>query len=271
MGLIRKVPKLLQFIVIVTMSFAASYAFQHTETGFRVNGLCFYRYLTYAIAIFLGYVSFSSFNKYVGLAFSVALSIVALSPVGLEAIARFPSLVPLLAVLMGTVTLLVPKGSKGRGFFELLVVLIMPAILAESRIGGTQYLFGTTQSVGYLTLSVIVTCLVGGYFYLRYAISANSSSSEILSNGGDQEILDEVNLRSNLTTILLIIVASGVSWILMAATPIAGDVLRVRFSTLPLFVLFLATGAGIALTASVYVLKLSQKKQVQSGSFVSEN
>jgi len=242
------------------MSFAASYAFQLTETGFRVNGLCFYRYLTYAITILLGYISFSSLNKYVGLTFSIALSIVALSPIGLDAIAQFPSLVPFLAILMGTTTLLAPTSSKGRGFFELLVVLVIPAVLAESRIGGTIHLLDTTQSVGYLTLSTIATCLVGGYFYLRYAALANRSSFEILSNGGDQETLDKVNLRSNLTTILVIIVASGLSWILMTTSPAVADVLRVRFSTLPLFVLFLATGAGIALTASVYVLKLSQKE-----------
>lgn len=246
------------------MSLAASYAFQHTETTLRVNGLCFYRYLTYAMTIFLGYVAFSRFKKYVGLAFSLALSGVALSPVGLKAIEQFPSLVPLLVILMGAATLLVSPSSSGRGFFELLVVLVMPAILTESRIGGALHLIDTTQSVGYLELSTIVICVVGGYFYLRYAISANRSSFEILSNGGDQKTMDKVNLRSNLTTTLVIIVASGVSGILMITAPIIADVLRVRFSTLPLYVLFLATSAGIALTASVYIFKLSQKEAQSS-------
>jgi hypothetical protein len=260
LDLVRKAPKLLQFAVIVMMSFAAAYAFQHTETGLRVNGLCFYRYFAYVVTIFLGYISFSSFNKYVGLAFSFALSVVALSPVGLDAVALFPSLVPFIAMSMGTATLLASTSSNGRGFFELLAVLVTPAVLAESRIGGTLHLLDTTQSVGYLVTSAIGTFVVGGYFYLRYAVSANRSSSEILSNGGDQETLGKVNLKSNLTTILVIIVASGLSWTLMTISPAVADVLRARFSTFPLFALFLATGAGIALTASVYAFKLSQKE-----------
>jgi len=164
---------LLQFAVIVLTSVAASYAFQNTESAYQVNGLGFYRYLAYISAVFLSYVCFSHYKKRVALAFSFALSAVALSPIGQQAVELFPLLVPLLAVLMGVTSVLVVPSSRGKGFFEFLVVLVMPTILAESRIGGTSGLLATTKSIGYLELSAITASVVGGYFYLRYATSAN--------------------------------------------------------------------------------------------------
>ncbi|UCF58457.1 MAG: hypothetical protein JSV15_05115, partial [Candidatus Bathyarchaeota archaeon] len=132
MELMKKTPMFLQLTAIVLMSVAASYAFQHTETTYQINGLCFYRYLAYAITVFLGYICFAHYKKYVGLVFSFALSAIALSPIGQKAIELFPSVVPFLAALMGFTTILVNPNSRGRGFLEFLVVLILPSVLAVS-------------------------------------------------------------------------------------------------------------------------------------------
>jgi len=254
---------LLQLTVIVLMSVAASYAFQYTETTYQINELCFYRYVAYTITVFLGYICFSHYKKYVGLAFSFALSAVALSPIGQKAIELFPSVVPFLAVLMGVTTVLVIPNSRGRGFLEFLVVLILPAVLAVSRIGGSFYLLATTQSIGYYELSAITVIIVGGYFYLRYAALANLSGLQLSSSGGNKNDVAEVSKRCNVITILVITGASGIAAFLMVTAPIVADALRTAAVTLPLYVLALALGAGIAITIVFYVFQLSQKENTQ--------
>lgn len=258
--LIKRTPMLLQFTVIVLMSVSASYAFQHTETTYQINGLCFNRYLAYAITVFLGYICFSHYKKYIGLAFSFALSAVALSPIGHEAIELFPLIVPFLAVLMGVTTILIVPSSRGRGFFEFLVVLALPAILAESRIGGSFRLLATIESISYYELSAVTVSIVGGCFFLRYATLANLSRLELLSNGGNEKDVAEVSKQCNILIILIVISASGIAAFLMVAAPIVADVLRAAVFALPLYVLGLALSAGIAVTTIFYIFQLSQEQ-----------
>ena len=260
MKLMKRTPILLQFTVVVLMSAAASYAFQHTETTYQINGLCFYRYLTYVITVFLGYICFSHYKKYIAFAFSLGLSAVALSPIGQKAIELLPLVVPFLAVLMGVTTVLVFPRSRGRGFFEFLVVLILPAILAESRIGGPLHLLATTESIGYYELSAIAVSIVGGCLYLRYATLARLSSLELLSNGGNKNDMAEISVRCNIVIILIIVSASGIAVFSMVTAPIVADALRATVVALPLYVLGLALGAGIAITTVFYILKRSQKE-----------
>ena len=251
---------LLQFTVIVLMSVVASYAFQHTETTYQINGICFHRYVVYAIAVFLSFICFAHYKKYIALAFSLVLSILAISPVGQKTIELFPSLVPFLAVLMGVATVLIDPSARGRGFLEFIVVLVLPAILAESRIGGSFHLLATTKSTGYYELSAIAVSIVGGYFYLKCATLANLSRIELLSNGGNERNVVKVTMWCNLITILVVISASGTAAILMATGPIAADVLRSTVIALPLHVLALALGAGISITTILYIFKLSHKE-----------
>lgn len=257
---IKRTPMLLQFTVILVMSAAASYAFKNTETQYQINGLCFYRYLAYAITVFLGYVCFAQYKKHVGLAFSFTLSAVALSPIGQRAIELFPSVVPFLAVLMGVTTVLIVPSSRGRGFFEFLVVLILPAVLAESRIGGSFHLVATTESIGYYELSAVTVTIVGGYFYLRYATLANLRSLELLSNGGNQKDVAKVNRWCNIMIGLIVIGASGMASLLMVAAPIVADILRATVAVVPLYVLTLAMGAGIAITTIISIFQLTHKE-----------
>ena len=246
------------------MSVVASYVFQYTETTYQINGVCFYRYLAYAITVFLGYICFSHYKKYVGLAFSFALSAVALSPIGQKAIELFPSLVPFLAVLMGVTTVLVIPSSRGGEFFGFLVVLILPAISAVSRIGGSFRLLATTQSIGDYELSAITAILVGGYFYLRYATLANLSSLQLLSNGGNEKDVAEVSKRCNITVILITISASGIAAFLMAAAPIVAYALQATVAAKPLYVLALAMVAGVATTTILHIFQLSQKETTRA-------
>ncbi len=264
MELAKRKPVLLQFAFIVLVSVAASYAFQHTRTTYQINGLCFYRYLAYAVTILLGYICFSNYKKYIGLAFSFALLAVAFSPIGQKAVELFPWAAPFLAVLMGVITILAVPRSRGRGFVEFLAVLILPAVLAESRIGGSDRLLATTESIGYLELSVITAIVVGGYFYLRYATLANLRGLELLSNGGNEKDVVDVRKECDLIVFLIVIGASGIAAFLMVTAPIVADVLRVAVVAPPLFVLALALGSGIAVTAIFYIFRFFQKEPLHA-------
>lgn len=255
----KKTPMLLQLVVIVLMSAAASYAFQHTVTTYQINGLCFYRYLVYAITVFLGYICFSRLQKFVALTFSFVLSALALSPFGQKAIELFPSFVPFLAVLMGVTTVLVVSRARGRGFSEFVVVLVLPAILAESRIGGSFRLLATVESTGFFELAVIAVIVVGGYFYLRYATSANLVSLELLSNGGNEIDVAKATSRCNLTTTLVVLIASAMAAVLMTTGLIVADGLRGTVVVTPLYGLTLALGASIAIAMILYILRNSHK------------
>ena len=244
-------------MAIVLLSAVASYAFQHTETTLRIYGVCFYRYLAYSITVVLSYVCFSRFNKFIAIAFSCALSVIALSPVSLGAIEMFPTLVPLLAVLMGVTTILVIPKVQGRGFFELIAVLVFPSIFAESRIGGSFRLLATTESLGFYELSIITVIIVGGYFYLRYLALADLSRLELLSSGGNESDVARVTASYNLTTIIIVLGASATAAILMITGLIVADALRAAAIVIPLYVLALAMGAGIAIASLFYIFNLS--------------
>lgn len=260
MKLVQRAPVLLQFAAVVVMSTAASYAFQHTETTYQINGICFYRYVAYGLVVFFSYICFSQYKKHFALAFSLVLSAVALSPIGQEAIALFPTLAVFLAVLMGVTTVLIVPNSRGKGFFEFLVALILPALLAESRIGGSSGLLATIRSVSYYELSVITIAVVGGYFYLRYATLSSLARLGFLSSGGNEHKVDEANKRSNLTTVLIVIGGSAIAASSMVTVPLVADALRATVASLPLYVLILALMAGMAILTIFYVFQLSHQK-----------
>lgn len=251
---------LLQFTAIVLMSTAASYVFQRTETTYQINGLCLYRYLAYALTVFLGYICFSQYKKYIGFAFSFALSAVALSPIGQKAIELFPLAAPFLAVSMGVTTLFVIPSSRGRGFFEFLVVLILPAILAVSRTGGSFGLLATTESTSYYELSAVTAVIVGGCFYLRYAVLAKLNSLELLSNGGNEEEVAKAAKWSNILAALIATSASALAAFLMVIASTVANTLRATVSVIPLYVLVLALGAGVAITIVFYIFQRSHRE-----------
>ena len=260
MTLLReKVFVLIQFTVIVLMSVAAGYAFQHTETVYKFNGLCVYRYFAYFAAVFLGYLCFSRYKRLVGLTFSLALSVVALSPISPTAIELFVIIVPLLAVLMGATSILAFPSLQRKGFFEFLFVLILPSLLTESRINGSSGLIATTESPGYLALSAISICVVGGYFYLKYATLANMNRLALLSSGGSNVDVARVSRMNNNIFGLIVIGACGTAFSLMLATPIFSDVLRGTLGSRPIYTVALALGLGLALTTLLYIFQLYGK------------
>jgi hypothetical protein len=251
---------LLQLVVIVAMSAAAGYAFQHTKTVYEFNGLCIYRYFAYSAAVLLSYLSFFHYKKVVGLAFSLTLAILALSPIGPIVIEQFPLFAPLLAVLMGATSFLAFPNFRRRGFFEFLLVLILPSILAESKIVGSSGLIATTESPGYLLISAITVCIIGGCFYLRYATFTNLNRLALLSSGGSEFDVAKVSQANNNIVGLIVLGACGTAFSLMAATPIFADALRGAFTSQPVYVVASAFGLALALLTLLYVFQLYGKE-----------
>ena len=248
-----------QFTVIIVMSVAAGYAFLDTDTVYKVNEIGFFRYVTYALAVFFGYLCFSRYKKSVALGFSAALSVLAFSPLGPVAIELFPFFAPLLAVLMGLTTVLVYSNSKGRGFFEFIFALVLPAVLEKSRIIGSMSLLATTKSLSNFEVAAVTACVVGGYFYLRYMMLANVNRLVLLSNGGSSSDVSEVSRWFNKVLILGVVGASGTAMSLMIATSVVAEALRGTFFAVPTFVLALALSAGITLTAILYIFQLMRR------------
>ena len=132
--------------------------------------------------------------------------------------------------------------------------------MAESRIGGSFRLLATIESISYYELTAVTVSIVGGCFFLRYATLTNLSRLELLSNGGNEKDVAEVSKRCNILIILIVISASGIAAFLMVAAPIVADVLRAAVFALPLYVLGLALGAGIAVTIIFYIFQHSQEQ-----------
>jgi len=252
-------PTLLQLALIILVSVAASYAFQHTEIAYKIDGVCISRYIAYMITVFLGYVAFSRYKKFVGLIFSLALSVAALSPIGQKIIEVFPVFAPFLAIVFGIITIVGVPSSRGRGYFEFIATLILPAVLAESRIGGSLSLLATTESISYNELSAIVVCVVGGYFYLRYSNLTDLNSHKLLANGGSQTDVLRVSTWSNMVTAVIVFCSSVTAVVLMTSVPILADVVRPAMVGSPVFVLGLAMGAGVVIVAIVHILSRSEK------------
>jgi hypothetical protein len=174
-------------------------------------------------------------------------------------------------MLMGITTILVVPSSRGKGFFEYLALLVFPAILAESRIGGSFRLIATIQSIGTHELAAGTVIIVGGYFYLRYATLTNLNHLELLDNGGGEEDVAEISWRSNIVAAITVLSASGLAALLLASTSSVSDAFRTTVGSFPLLSLTLALFAGLAVTIFLYTLQLTRKQENLQRTHVNRN
>lgn len=255
MELKKKAPLLLQLAVIAVMSVAAFYVFQRTKITYEINGLSISFYFAYGLTVVFGFICFSRYRKPIALAFSLALSAVAFSPISSDALRFFPLLIPILACLMGIATILVVPSSQGKGFFGYVLALALPAVLSESRIGGTSPLISMIEPIGYYELSVLAVIIVGGCFYLRYANLANLGRLGFLSKGGDEKEIAAVDGWCSRTILSIVATASIIAAVSMFTVPIITNALQAVSLSAPFLVVALAMGAGIAVIAGLYVFQ----------------
>ncbi len=245
-----------QLIVIVLISISASYTFLNTQTNVEINEICFYRYLTYGMTVFFSYVCVSRYSKQIAFLLSLGLSAPALSPLSKEIVELFPTFVSFFAILMGITTVLLVPTARGRGFFEFLLVLILPAVLAESRLGGFPYFIVTSQSITYYEVFLVTIAIVGGYFYLRYATLGNLARRDFLSRGERKGEANAVNRWTNLVSGIIIVGAIGAATFLAIFAPAVAGVFQPLSKDQTFYAFALMGCIGIVVVGAIFAFQI---------------
>lgn len=248
-----------QFIVIVLMSVSASYTYLNTQSNFEINGVCFYRYVAYGMTVLFSYGCVSRYNKHMAFLLSFALSALALSPFSREIVEGFPIFVSFFAILMGVTTVLLVPAARGRGFFEFLLVLILPAILAESRLGGFPHFIVSSQSITYYEVFVVTLLVVGGGFYLRFATWGNLVYRDLLSKGEREGEAKAVDWWTSFLSGIVIVGAVGVTVFLAVVAPVVAGVFQPLFKDQGFYALVLMGCIGIVAVVAIFAFQMSAK------------
>jgi hypothetical protein len=244
----------LPLAVISLISFAASHLFWRIDAVMQVDGVHVYRYIVYFAAIVLWYISTYKYNKYLALAIPSIL--LALAILGQQTVIdAFQAVVPVSAIAMGIFATLLAPASRGRGFVEFLLVLIAPALLAESRLGGS--VIQLQNGIGAYEIYVVTVSVVGGYFYLRYKAAADLTRRDFLFRGADEEDVHVFSQRSNLVIGLVIITATVTSTLLATTTSFLTNTLQQFFAGLPLHIFLIEIILGAIVVATIYHFQTS--------------
>jgi hypothetical protein len=244
----------LPIAVISFISFAASRLFWHADTVIQVDGIPVYRYIVYFAAMVLWYVCTYKYNKY--LAWAIPSILLASAILGQQrVIDSFQAIVPFSAIAMGVFATLLAPASRGRGFVEFLLVLIAPALLAESRLGGSVI----PLQNGVLTYEIyaVTISVVGGCFYLRYMATADTERRDLLFRGANKEDAHVFGQRSSFLIGLVIVAATGTSAILATTTSFLTNALQQFFAGLPLHIFLIETIIGVIVVATIYYFQTS--------------
>lgn len=247
----------LQVAVIVLISLGASHVFWRVDAMVQVNGIHIYRYVVYFAAMILWYVCTYKYNKY--LAFSLSSVLLALAILSHRMVVdSFQAIVPFSAILMGIFTVLLAPATKGRGFVEFLFVLVVPALLAESRLGGS--LVPTLQGTFTYEVYAVTAAVVGGYLYIRYTALAKLTHQELLSRGASEE--DTLTITRENTFIIGIVVAAttATAALLPTATSTLTNILQPYFTALPLHIFLLEIIVGMVVVIIVYYFQIWLKR-----------
>ena len=248
-----------KLIVIVLMSVSASYAFLNTQTNFPINNICFYRYFAYGMNVVFSYVCVSHYNKRIAFLLSFALSALAFSPFSKDVVEAFPTFISFFAVLMGITTVLLVPAARGRGFFEFLLLLVMPTVLAESRIGGFPHLIATSHSITYYEIFIVSLTIVGGYFYLRYATLGNLLYRDFLSKGEEESEANTVNEWTGFMSGIIVVVAVVTAALLAIVAPTVTSVIRLVFEDLNFYAFALMGFKGIVVVGAILTFQILTK------------
>lgn len=247
----------LQVAVIVLISIGASHVFWRVDAMVKVNQIHIYRYIVYFAAIILWYISTYKYNKY--LAFSLSSVLLALAILNHQVVVdSFQAIAPFFAILMGVFAVLLAPATRGRGFVEFLLVLVLPALLGESRLGGS--VIPTSEGIVTYELYAVTMAVVGGYLYLRYIASAKITHQELLSRGASEEDTLTISLQNIFIIGTIVAAATASAALLPTATSILTNALQLYFTALPLHIFLLEIIIGMVVVAIIYHFQTSAEK-----------
>lgn len=168
-----------------------------------------------------------------------------------------------IGILVGTVTVFKLK-SPGSGFFIFLLILLLPAILTESRVS----IFLIMQArKGFLRYEVYMLSIavVGGYFYLRHVALSNRTRSQLLIKGGSEESLTQAAKWGGYITGLTVLGTIAIVLLLTVGVPILANALQPNpVMWLPIYIfIFLGTVLGIVVVIMVHSYQRLIGEQLQ--------
>lgn len=265
-GKLPEATELFQLTIIIVISVAAAYIFQNTYTTALVGDVSAYRYVIYGMTIVFSYVCISRYNKYIALLLSLVLSFLAMPFLDAEIMEVSPTIVSVFAILMGVTTILLAPEAKGRGFFEFLIALILPALLTESRALNLSYFITTSESITNYQILAVTLAIVTGYFYLRQSALGNLARRDFLSKGEMKENVSAVDKWTNLTSGIVIAGATGIVVFLAIVAPIAAETLQHLFKAQPLFMFAFAVCLGIIVIAVLLAFQMQARYTQKSTS-----
>ena len=239
----------LQVAVIVLISLGASHVFWRVDAIVKVNEIHIYRYIVYFAAVILWYISTYKYNKY--LAFSLSSVLLALAILNHQMVVdSFQAIAPLSAILMGVFAVLLAPATRGRGFVEFLLVLVLPALLGESRLGGS--VIPASEGIVTYELYAVTMAVVGGYLCLRYIASAKLTHQELLYRGASEEDILTVSPQNIFIIGAIVAAATATAALLPTATSILTNALQPYFTALPLHIFLLEIIIGMVVVAIIY-------------------
>ena len=281
----QKTPLLLlsQVVVIVLASVAAVYIFQHVQTSIQIAGISAYYYISYLLAVFVSYFSVFKRNQYLALVLSLLVIVTFISILlHVRYVMQFlPAITFSLGVLIGVFSVIVVPSERGRYFVTFLIILILPAILAESKVNWSRFfqdmitlsetytfisplapLFHIFRE-GFLLLTndvrinpyelyTVCFVIVAGYMYLRYTTQIALTQQELIKRGATAEDADIVG-----SGILLIAgIAAGAITATASVTfiaPFIADVIQPLIVEIPLHIFLFGIGTGTTIVATAYM------------------
>jgi hypothetical protein len=171
----------------------------------------------------------------------------------------FPTFVPLFATLMGIVTVLLVPEARGRGFFEFLMVLILPSLLAESKVIDFRYFIATSKCVTSYEIFTVTIAVIAGYFYLRYAALGNLERRNFLSKGEMKTNVSVISQWTNLISGIIITGAAGTVIFLAIVTPVVAEAFQPIFKDQPLYMFAFAGCIGIVVVIILVAFQIQTR------------
>lgn len=246
---------ILAFLMILAMSLVAVYGFQYVSIMIQ-NEMAGFRNIAYVMAVVLSFSSLYRRDRRNALVFSAALSVALLLLFTIYPVVWQSSWTALfLALMLGILGVAVIPETRGNEFALFLMTLILPLVMAESRL--LSSLMAQNIGMSFYQIYSVTIMIAGGYFYIRHVTWAKVMEKELGLKGGGEEELTLISWRSSLWAMAIVACA-----ITLNATLAVFAVTITNQLSYPIgepFVLLLIVAGIVAVAIVLIVYALAEK------------
>jgi hypothetical protein len=245
------VPIALEFAVILLASWVSTYGFQFVK-GVAPDEISNLRNVVYLMAVILSFSAMHRHNRLFAFMFSLTLSTLFLLFTAYGIAWDLPLTTFFLATMLGVLSVILIPEARGMEFSVFLIILVLPLLLAESRILG--WMAPQEMEVFFRQTYPTFLVVVGGCLYLRYATGMKLMGKELLLKGADPQELLTMRWWSSFFAITAIACAMGVNSIVAEFVTTVVNQLSYRPTDSFIFLLILAGVVGAAILISIYAI-----------------